>query len=89
LKTIKGNQTMPKSDRVRVDYMPSPAALQALKAAQKLFPKANSQALIDRMVITGLSALVHGKWQPPSLWGPRDRWKLPDNLRGDIPGESP
>ena len=78
---------MPKADRVRVDYMPSDAALQALQAAQDLYPKANTQALIDRMVITGLSALVHGKWQPPSLWGQRDRWKLPDNLRGLVPGK--
>ena len=69
-----------KSDRVRVDYRPSTAAVEALQAAQKMFPKANIQALIDRMVITGLSALVHGKWQPPTLWGPRERWNLPDNL---------
>jgi len=77
---------MPKSDRVRVDYMPGAAALQALQAAQDLYPKANTQALIDRMVITGLSALVHGKWQPPSLWGRRNRWKLPDDLLHDSPG---
>jgi len=77
---------MPKSDRVRVDYMPGAAALQALQAAQDLYPKANTQALIDRMVITGLSALVHGKWQPPCLWGHRDRWTLPDDLRRDSPG---
>ena len=83
---------MPKTDRVRVDYMPGAAALQALQAAQELYPKANTQALIDRMVITGLSALVHNKWQPnwqpPSLWGHRDLWKLPDNLSDEIPGES-
>jgi hypothetical protein len=53
-----------------------------------MFPKANTQALIDRMVITGLSALVHGKWQPPSLWGHRERWKLPDDLQELVPGES-
>ncbi len=79
---------MPKSDRVRVDYMPCQAAIEALQAAQVMFPKASTQALIDRMVITGLSALVHGKWQPPSLWGKRDRWKLPDDLRCDVPGGS-
>jgi len=66
--------------------MPSAAALQALQAAQELFPKANTQALIDRMVITGLSALVHGRWEPPHLWGHRDRWQLPDDLRRDSPG---
>ena len=32
LKTIKGNQTMSKAYRVRVDYMPGPAALEALEA---------------------------------------------------------
>ena len=80
---------MPKTDRVRVDYMPCQAAIKALQAAQELFPKASTQALIDRMVIIGLSALVHGKWQPPSLWGPRERWKLPDDLSGAIPVEPP
>ena len=79
---------MPKADRVRVDYMPGDAAVQALQAAQVMFPKANTQALIDRMVITGLSALVHGKWEPPGLWGHRDRWKLPNNLKEHVPGES-
>jgi hypothetical protein len=79
---------MAKSDRVRVDYTPCQAALEALQAAQVLYPKANTQALIDRMVITGLSALVHGKWQPPSLWGQRDRWKLPDDLREHLPGDT-
>ena len=80
---------MPNIDRVRVDYMPGAAAVEALKAAKEMYPKANTQALIDRMVITGLSALVHGKWQPPSLWGPRERWKLPDYLSGAIPVEPP
>lgn len=76
---------MTKKDRTRIDYTPCPAALDALQAAQGMYPKANTQALIDRMVITGLSALVHGKWQPPSLWGKRERWRLPDGLREQIP----
>ena len=79
---------MPKSDRVRVDYMPCQAAIEALQAAQVMHPKENTQALIDRLVITGLSALVHGKWQPPKFWGQRDGWKLPDNLREHVPDES-
>lgn len=79
---------MAKSDRVRVDYMPGKAAIEALQAAQVMFPKANTQALIDRMVITGLSALVHGKWQPPSLWGQRESWQLPANLRATIPDDA-
>jgi len=66
--------------------MPCPAAVQALQAAQVRYPDSNLQALIDRLVITGLSALVHGKWQPPSLWGRRNRWKLPDDLLHDSPG---
>ena len=79
---------MPKVERVRVDYMPGPAAVEALQAAQRLFPNSNTQALIDRLVITGLSALVHGHWKPPPLYGRnRDAWKLPDNLR-PRPGES-
>ncbi len=72
---------MPKSDRTRIDYMPCPAAVEALEAAQAYHPKDSTQALIDRLVITGLSALVHGRWEPPHLWGRRDKWRLPDNLR--------
>lgn len=71
---------MPKTDRVRVDYMPCPAAVAALEAAQAIYPDSSTQALIDRLVITGLSALVQGHWQPPRLWGNRDRWKLPVEL---------
>lgn len=71
---------MPKTDRVRVDYMPCPAAVAALEAAQALYPDSSTQALIDRLVITGLSALVQGHWQPPRLWGNRDRWNLPAEL---------
>lgn len=73
---------MSKAKRVRVDYMPGPAALEALEAAQALHPGCNTQALIDRLVITGLSALVHGHWEPPRLYGrDRERWKLPEGLR--------
>lgn len=79
---------MPKVDRVRVDYMPGPAAVEALQAAQRLFPNSNTQALIDRLVITGLSALVQGHWKPPPLYGrDRDAWKLPREL-SPTPGES-
>lgn len=71
---------MPKTDRVRVDYMPCPAAVAALEAAQALYPDSSTQALIDRLVITGLSALVQGHWQPPRLWGKREHWSLPADL---------
>jgi hypothetical protein len=88
MKAIKANQTTARAGRVRVDYMPGPAAVEALKAAQGLYPNSNTQALIDRLVITGLSALVHGHWKPPPLYGRnRDVWKLPADLR-PRPGES-
>ena len=72
---------MPKSDRIRIDYMPGPAALQALAIAETLLPNARQQELIDRLVITAVSALAHQHWQPPRLWGKdRDAWKLPEGM---------
>ena len=72
---------MPKNDRTRIDYMPGNAALDALALAATMFPDARPQALIDRLVITGLCAL---HWKPPALYGSdRDAWKLPDKLRPD------
>ncbi len=88
MKPIKPNQTTARAGRVRVDYMPGPAAVEALQAAQRLYPNSNTQALIDRLVITGLSALVQGHWKPPPLYGrDRDVWNLPDDLRPE-PGET-
>ena len=75
---------MAKNDRTRIDYMPGSAAYEALGLAAELFPNLRTQALIDRMVITGLCAL---QWKAPGLYGTdRDRWKLPDNLG---PGKGP
>ncbi len=71
---------MPKSDRTRIDYTPCDAAVEAIQAAQAYHPRDNTQALIDRLVIIGLSALVHGRWEPPHLWGRREKWRLPDDL---------
>jgi hypothetical protein len=45
--------------------------------------EASAQALIDRLVITGLSALVHLQWRAPMLYGRRERWRLPPNLAPD------
>ena len=74
---------MPKQERTRIDYMPGPAALDALELAVDMFPNLRPQALIDKLVITGLCAL---HWKPPSLYGSdRDRWELPETLR---PGNS-
>jgi len=76
---------MSKTTRVRVDYMPGAAALEAMQIAGELYPRDNIQALIDRLVITGLAAM---SWKPPSLYGrDRDRWKLPDELRQQFPDE--
>ena len=73
---------MSKPNRPRVDYTPGPAAVEALQAAQEMHPEDNTQALLDRLVITGLWALVHGHWQPPRLYGRnRERWQLPKELR--------
>ena len=66
---------MAKNDRTRIDYMPGSAAYEALGIAADLFPSLRTQALIDKLVITGLCAL---QWKPPALYGTdRDRWQLP------------
>ena len=70
---------MPKNDRTRIDYMPGQAAIDALEIASAQFPNMRPQALIDRLVITGLCAL---RWKVPSFYGSdRDRWELPDDVR--------
>lgn len=72
---------MPKNDRTRIDYMPGNAALEALALAGEMFPDARPQALIDRLVITGLCAL---RWKPPAMYGSdRDAWRLPPDLTQD------
>ena len=77
---------MSKADRVRVDYMPGAAALEVLQAARDFYPHSNTQALIDRLVIVGYSALVQARWEPPRLSGrDRDGWKLPADLRQLLP----
>lgn len=69
---------MAKKDRTRIDYMPGNAAFEALELAADMFPNLRTQALIDKLVITGLIAM---QWKQPTLWGAdRDRWKLPDNM---------
>ena len=79
---------MIKANHVRIDYSPGNAALHVLRAARDLYRHCNTQALIDRLVIVGYSALVQARWEPPRLSGPdRDGWKLPADLRQFIPGE--
>lgn len=71
---------MADTNRHRVDWMPGEAALQALDAAQRLRPDLRRQDLIDHLVIHGLWAL---QARPPPLQGTdRDRWRLPELLRG-------
>jgi hypothetical protein len=75
---------MPKRERTRIDYMPGGAAVDALALAGAMFPNMRSQAVLDKLVITGLCAL---RWKAPALYGDdRDRWKLPDELK---PGNAP
>ena len=70
---------MAKSERTRIDYMPGQAAFDALSLAADMFPDLRTQALIDKLVITGLCAL---QWKAPALYGnDRDRWQLPTELK--------
>ena len=72
---------MPKKDRTRIDYMPGSAALDALALAGAMFPKLRNQALLDKLVITAVSALAYQHWRAPTLWGrDRDEWTLPAAL---------
>ena len=69
---------MPKNDRTRIDYMPGQAAFDALGLAGEMFPTLRTQALIDKLVITGLCAL---HWKAPALYGAdRVNWTLPRDL---------
>ena len=72
---------MPKKDRTRIDYMPGQAAFDALTLASEKFPNMRPQALIDKLVITGLVALSWKLPELPRLWGTdRDKWKLPEQF---------
>ena len=73
---------MPKNDRTRIDYMPGNAARDVLALAATMFPDMRPQAVLDKLVITGLCAM---HWKAPALYGSdRDAWKLPDALRPGI-----
>ena len=76
---------MAKKDRTRIDYMPGQAAIDALALAAVMLPNKRQQALIDKLVITGLCALSWKLPELPKLWGSdRDRWKLPEQC-GTVP----
>jgi len=69
---------MPKKDRTRIDYMPGQAAYDALGLASEMFPNLRAQALIDKLVTTGLVAL---HLEQPRLYGHnRDTWRLPEQF---------
>jgi hypothetical protein len=53
----------------------------SLGSEAAMFPDTRPQALLDKLVITALSALAHKHWRAPYLSGRnRDRWKLPHDL---------
>lgn len=61
--------------KLRVDWMPGEAALQALQAIQRRRPDLSRQEVIDYALIVALSALSHEPWRPPPLLGrSRYRW---------------
>ena len=67
--------------RPAIEWIPSPAGEQALLIAQRLYPQLSRPALIEKLLITGLSAIRHAPWTPPPLWGSdRMAWKLPVGL---------
>jgi hypothetical protein len=72
---------MAKKNRSRIDYMPGQAAFDALSIAGAMFPDLRAQAVIDKLVITGLCAL---RWTPRLYGNDRDHWKLPEGL-GKVP----
>jgi len=74
---------MPSSaTRLRIDWCPGDAALEAVQIAERMYPHLRRQEIIDRLVITGLWALKQPPAIPPRFDGRnRDRWRLPANLR--------
>lgn len=64
--------------RVRIDYQPGAAALEALAIAQDRMPQMPRQELIDLLLVRGLWTLG----LPPLPPGrDRERWRLPDVIR--------
>lgn len=69
------------TDKDRIDWMPGGAALDALSLAQRMWTGLSRQDVIDRLVITGLSAVLYEPWREPILrGGSRHRWYLPPEL---------
>lgn len=69
---------MRRADAPRIDYTPGPAARASLDAAAAKWPELSQQALIDKLLICGLSALQHQPWTPPAMPGrDRTKWRAP------------
>ena len=75
--------------RQRIEWVPGAAALEALEAGADLFPGLGRQAVIDRLVIVGVSAYLSDHWRMPELPGrSRHRWRLPANVAAKVkPGK--
>lgn len=73
---------MTRSSRPRIDYAPGKAAQEAIAEVAQRFPQwDNQQDLLDRLILTGASALLHEHWAPPRLFEQsrhRWRWKKKD-----------
>lgn len=70
----------------RLDWVPGNAAWRALLMAETLFPEMGRQAVVDKLVIFGLSAYLATPWRPPALPGnARHTWKLPADLEAKVP----
>lgn len=66
---------MSRKVRTRIDYMPGDAAQKAIDDASRLMPNLGTQALLDKLILTGVSAITHVHWTPPALYGKdRDKW---------------
>lgn len=61
----------------RIDYTPGRAAATAIDEEHQKHPDFTLQAVIDRLVLIGYSAVNSAHWQPPHLPGrSRKQWKL-------------
>lgn len=68
------------STKDRIDWMPCVAAKDAVRLGQQMWPGLSRQAVIDRLVIDGISAVLHRPWREPILHGSRHRWELPPEV---------
>jgi hypothetical protein len=66
------------SDKDRIDYTPGDACKEAIAEGQEMWPDLGRLAVIDRLILIGLSAVKHVHWKEPLLPGrDRRRWRKP------------